>query len=159
MLIHTFYWCTNQQIIQRTLGAKSLAEGQKGVLLTGALKLLGPIYLVIPGMIAAMLYMKGVLYIPISADTGIAASDKAYGALVNMVLPAPLKGFFAAVLLGAILSSFNSVLNSTCTLFSLDVYKRWINRNSDDRRVVRMGQVFGFFVTVAAVIIAPTRSS
>lgn len=155
LLIHTFYWCTNQQIIQRTLGAKSLAEGQKGVLLTGALKLLGPVYLVIPGMIAAMLYMKGVLYIPVSADTGIAASDKAYGALVNMVLPAPLKGFFAAVLLGAILSSFNSVLNSTCTLFSLDVYKRWINRNADDRRVVRMGQVFGFFVTVAAVIIAP----
>lgn len=155
LLIHTFYWCTNQQIIQRTLGAKGLAEGQKGVLLTGALKLLGPIYLVIPGMIAAMLFMNGTLNIPVNPDTGMAASDKAYGALVNLVLPAPLKGFFAAVLLGAILSSFNSVLNSTCTLFSLDIYKRWINRTADDRRVVKMGQIFGFIVTIASIIIAP----
>ncbi len=154
-LINTFYWCTNQQIIQRTLGAKSLAEGQKGVLLTGALKLLGPVYLVFPGMIAAMLFMNGALNIPVDPETGLAVSDKAYGTLVNAVLPAPLKGFFAAVLLGAILSSFNSVLNSTCTLFSLDIYKRWINKQADDRRVVRMGQVFGFIVAAASVVIAP----
>ena len=154
LLIHTFYWCTNQQIIQRTLGAKSLAEGQKGVLLTGAFKLLGPLYLVIPGVIAAMLFMKGSLNIPLNAN-GMAVSDKAYGALVNMVLPAPLKGFFAAVLLGAILSSYNSVLNSTCTLFSLDIYKRWINKSADDRKVVKLGKIFGFLVAAASVIIAP----
>ena len=155
LLIHTFYWCTNQQIIQRTLGAKSLAEGQKGVLMTGAFKLLGPLYLVIPGIIAAMLFMKGSLNIPLNPETGLAVSDKAYGALVNMVLPAPLKGFFAAVLLGAILSSYNSVLNSTCTLFSLDIYKRWINPAADDRRVVKMGQLFGFIAAAASIIIAP----
>lgn len=155
LLIHTFYWCTNQQIIQRTLGAKSLSEGQKGVLLTGALKLLGPIYLVIPGMIAAILYTKGALHIPVNAATGLAVSDKAYGALVSMVLPAPLKGFFAAVLLGAILSSFNSVLNSTCTLFSLDFYKRHIAPDAEDKKVVRVGQYFGFAVTVASIIVAP----
>ena len=155
LLIHTFYWCTNQQIIQRTLGAKSLAEGQKGVLLTGFLKLLGPLYLVIPGMIAAILFTKGTLHIPVDPGTELAVSDKAYGALVNMVLPAPLKGFFAAVLLGAILSSFNSVLNSTCTLFSLEVYKKYISPGADDKKVVRIGQYFGFAVTVAAIIIAP----
>ena len=155
LLIHTFYWCTNQQIIQRTLGAKSLAEGQKGVLLTGALKLLGPLYLVFPGMIAAILFSQGTLHIPVNPETGLAVSDKAYGALVNFVLPAPLKGFFAAVLLGAILSSFNSVLNSTCTLFSLDVYKRYIAPEASDKKVVRVGQYFGFAVTVASVIIAP----
>ena len=155
LLIHTFYWCTNQQIIQRTLGAKSLAEGQKGVLLTGFLKLLGPLYLVIPGMIAAILFTRGTLHIPVDPATGLAVSDKAYGALVNMVLPAPLKGFFAAALLGAILSSFNSVLNSTCTLFSLEVYKKYISPGADDKKVVRIGQYFGFAVTAAAVIIAP----
>ncbi len=155
LLVNVFYWCTNQQIIQRTFGAKSLSEGQKGVLLTGALKLLGPLYLVFPGIIASLLFMKGVLHIPLDPATGMAVSDKAYGSLVNFVLPAPLKGFFAAVLLGAILSSFNSVLNSTCTLFSLDIYKRFINRSASDLRVVRMGQFFGFFVTVAAIIIAP----
>lgn len=155
LLINIFYWCTNQQIIQRTLGAKSLAEGQKGVLLTGALKLLGPVYLVIPGMIAAMLFMSGDLSIPINPDTGLAASDKAYGALVNAVLPAPLKGFFAAVLLGAILSSFNSALNSTCTLFSLDIYKKKINPAADDRKVVRVGQIFGWIISVASIAVAP----
>ena len=154
LLIHTFYWCTNQQIIQRTLGSKSLAEGQKGVLLTGAFKLLGPLYLVIPGIIAAMLFMKGSLSIPLNAD-GMAVSDKSYGALVSLVLPAPLKGFFAAVLLGAILSSYNSVLNSTCTLFSLDIYKRWIAPAANDRKVVRMGQLFGAVIAVISIIIAP----
>ena len=152
LFINVFYWCTNQQIIQRTLGAKSLAEGQKGILLTGALKLLGPLYLVFPGMIAAMLYMRGMLHIPANAATGLAASDQAYGALVNAVLPAPLKGFFAAVLLGAILSSFNSALNSTCTLFSLDVYKRKINPTAPDRKVVVVGQIFGTIITLGAII-------
>ena len=82
MLLHLFYWCTNQQIIQRTLGAKSLQEGQKGVLLTGGLKLLGPLYLVLPGVIAFYLY----------ADQDIKA-DNAYGMLVQEVLPGPLAGF------------------------------------------------------------------
>lgn len=155
LLINVFYWCTNQQIIQRTLGAKSLAEGQKGVLLTGALKLIGPLYLVLPGMIAAALFMKGILNIPVDAETGLAHSDKAYGALVNFVLPAPLKGFFAAVLLGAILSSFNSALNSTCTLFSLGIYKRHIAPDAPDRRVVNVGRVFGLILAAASVCVAP----
>lgn len=125
------------------------------VLLTGFLKLLGPLYLVIPGVVAAILYMEGRLDIPVNPETGLAVSDKAYGLLVNMVLPAPLKGFFAAVLLGAILSSFNSMLNSVCTLFSLDVYKRWINPEADDNKVVKTGKYFGWIVTIASIIIAP----
>ena len=71
-LLNLFYWCTNQQIIQRTFGASSLAEGQKGVLLTGLLKLLGPIYLVLPGIVAYHLFAKD----------GI-ANDMAYGTLVR----------------------------------------------------------------------------
>ena len=101
-LLNLFYWCTNQQIIQRTFGASSLAEGQKGVLLTGLLKLLGPIYLVLPGIVAYHLFAKD----------GI-ANDMAYGTLVREVLPPHLTGFFAAVMVGAILSSFNAALNST----------------------------------------------
>ena len=101
-LLNLFYWCTNQQIIQRTFGASSLAEGQKGVLLTGALKLLGPLYLVLPGIVAYHLY----------ASEGI-KPDEAYGKLVFELLPSHLTGFFAAVMVGAILSSFNAALNST----------------------------------------------
>lgn len=143
-LLNLFYWTTNQQIIQRTFGASSLAEGQKGVLLTGALKLLGPIYLVIPGMIAYSMF----------AGENIKA-DQAYGMLVNKVLPAPLTGFFAAAMIGAILSSFNSALNSSCTLFSLGMYKTVIAPNASEAAVVRSGKIFGWVVAVIAMGIAP----
>lgn len=144
MIINLFYWCTNQQIIQRTFGASSLAEGQKGVLLTGGLKLLGPLYLVFPGIIAFYLYSK----------SGIKA-DNAYGTLVRQVLPAPLTGFFAAVMVGAILSSFNSALNSTCTLFSLGFYKGMLRKNATDEQVVKSGKWFGLFLALGAMTIAP----
>lgn len=145
MLLHFFYWTTNQQIIQRTLGASSLAEGQKGVLLTGALKLLGPLYLVLPGIIAFALF----------ADQGIRPVE-AYGRLVNHVLPTSLAGFFAAVMLGAILSSFNSALNSTCTLFSLGVYKSMIRPGAADHRVVASGKWFGWIIAIIAMLVAPS---
>jgi len=238
-LLNLFYWTTNQQIIQRTFGASSLAEGQKGVLLTGALKLLGPLYLVIPGMLAfgafGYLSIDGVrtpIQDVITEDIAIVASsdgkeqfiygddavellntseltaaealvgttvtrgeeslvvervlaentvitqaadgsreftvvdsshsyvaprhaDKAYGKLVNLVLPAPLTGFFAAVMIGAILSSFNSALNSSCTLFSLGLYQNIINPGAPEQQVVRSGKVFGWIVAVAAMSIAP----
>ncbi len=144
MLLNMFYWCTNQQIIQRTFGASSLAEGQKGVLLTGTLKLFGPMYLVLPGIIAYALFAK----------QGIKA-DHAYGTLVNRVLPAPLTGFFAAVMMGAILSSFNSALNSTCTLFSLGLYKNVLKKDATEEQVVKSGKWFGLFMALAAMTVAP----
>ncbi len=143
-LLTLFYWATNQQIIQRTFGASSLAEGQKGVLLTGALKLLGPLYLVIPGMIAYSMF----------ATEDIKA-NQAYGKLVNEVLPAPLAGFFAAVMLGAILSSFNSALNSTCTLFSLGLFKNFFRPNATEAQVVASGKIFGIVIAIASMLIAP----
>jgi SSS family solute:Na+ symporter len=144
LLINVFYWTTNQQIIQRTFAAKNLAEGQKGVLLTGLFKLLGPLYLVLPGIIAYHLY----------ADQGIKA-DEAYGHLVFNVLPAPLTGFFAAVMVGAILSSFNSALNSTTTLFSLGMYKSVLKKDASEEQVVKSSKVFGWIMAVFAMIIAP----
>ena len=143
-LLNLFYWTTNQQIIQRTFGASSLAEGQKGVLLTGALKLLGPLYLVLPGMIAFTVF----------AGQDIKA-DQAYGLLVNRVLPPALTGFFAAVMVGAVLSSFNSALNSACTLFSLGLYQSVFRPDAEEGAVVRSGKVFGWIVAVAAMLIAP----
>jgi SSS family solute:Na+ symporter len=144
MLLNLFYWCTNQQIIQRTFGASSLAEGQKGVLLTGALKLLGPLYLVVPGLIAYHLF----------ASQNI-RPDHAYGMLVREVLPAPLAGFFAAVMVGAILSSFNSALNSTTTLFSLGLYRGVLRRNATDAQTVASGKVFGWIMAFVSMSLAP----
>tara|TARA_R110001583_G_scaffold46080_1_gene144841 strand:- start:43 stop:1638 length:1596 start_codon:yes stop_codon:yes gene_type:complete len=143
-LINLFYWSTNQQIIQRTFAAKNLAEGQKGVLLTGLFKLLGPLYLVLPGIIAYHLY----------ADQGVRA-DEAYGHLVFNVLPPYLTGFFAAVMVGAILSSFNSALNSTTTIFSLGIYKGVLNKEATEEQVVKSGKVFGWIMAIITMIIAP----
>lgn len=143
-LLNLFYWCTNQQIIQRTFGASSLAEGQKGVLLTGALKLLGPIYLVLPGIIAFHLF----------AADGI-SNDKAYGTLVREVLPPQLTGFFAAVMVGAILSSFNAALNSTSALFSIGFYKHVISPKASEESTMRAAKIFVVTIAIAAMFVAP----
>ena len=144
LLLNLFYWTTNQQIIQRTFGASSLAEGQKGILYAGGLKVLAPIILVLPGIIAFHLYR----------ENGI-RKDHAYGTLVRDVLPAPLTGFFAAAMVGAILSSYNSALNSTATLFSLGVYKHLIRPGASEQRVIRSGKIFGWAIALISMTVAP----
>ena len=146
-LLNLFYWCTNQQIIQRTFGASSLAEGQKGVLLTGALKLLGPVYLVLPGLIAYHIFF--------GQEVG---NDDAYGKLVSLVLPSHLTGFFAAVMVGAILSSFNAALNSTSALFSIGLYKHMINPEANDEKTVKTAKLFVTVIAIAAMLGAPLLS-
>ena len=148
MLVQLFYWGTNQQIIQRALGAKNLAEGQKGLLLASFVKIMGPIILVLPGMIAYY-YFEG----------GLASSNMAYPELVRAVLPTYLVGFFAAVLFGAILSSFNSVLNSSVTLFGIDIYKQHINKDASEATTVKYGKVFGVILALAAMFVAPVIES
>ena len=188
LLLNMFYWTTNQQIIQRALAAKSLAEGQKGVLLAGAFKILAPLMLVLPGLVAFHLDTKSELFSPerlaminervdtqyaaaIQADANVLGDqtpdqwkaaklnalkkDQAYGALVSKVLPKAMTGFFAAVIVGAILSSFNSVLNAIITLISLDVFKRYLRPAATDRQVVHFGRVIGTIIAIAAMFIAP----
>jgi SSS family solute:Na+ symporter len=146
LLLNLFYWTTNQQIIQRTFGAKTLAEGQKGVLIAGIFKVLAPLVLVLPGIIAFHLYAERAGFKP----------DHAYGTLVSEVLPSWLTGFFAAVMVGAILSSFNSALNSTATLFSLGVYKHLIRHDAvDEKKVIANGKLVGAVAAVLAMSSAP----
>lgn len=144
LLLNLFYWSTNQQIIQRTFGASSLKEGQKGVLLAGFLKILAPIILVLPGIIAFHLYGHTEL-----------KSVEAYGKLVQSVLPVWLAGFFAAAIMGAILSSFNSALNSTATLFSLGVYQHMIRPGASEKEVIGSGKWFGTIIAVLSMTMAP----
>ena len=147
MLVQLFYWGTNQQIIQRALAAKNLKEGQKGLLLGSFIKILGPLIVVIPGIIAYYMHSNGMLE--------VSAPDEAYGELVRKVLPTELIGFFAAVIFGAILSSFNSVLNSAVTLFGVDIYKQHISTGASERTVVKNGKMFGIILALAAMFIAP----
>lgn len=144
MLVQLFYWGTNQQIIQRALGAKDLKEGQKGLVLASFIKILGPLIVVLPGIIAYHVF-----------EGNLESADSAYPMLIKKVLPGAWLGFFAAVLFGAILSSFNSVLNSSVTLFGIDVYKQHLNTDADEKTVVKRGKLFGVILAIAAMCIAP----
>lgn len=144
MLVQMFYWGTNQAILQRVFGAKSLKEGQKGMILAALVKFLIPIIVVLPGIIAWHL-LEGNLDNP----------DEAYPSLVRKVLPPAFLGFFAAVLFGAVLSSFNSVLNSSATLFGFDLYQQYFNKKANEKQSVRAGKIFGVIVGIFGMSLAP----
>ncbi len=145
ILVNLFYWGCNQTIIQRALAAKNLKEGQKGLLLAAVFKLFGPLYLIIPGVVAFHIFQ----------DNPLKIGDMAYPMLVNKVLPFYLTGFFAAVLFGAILSSFNAALNSTSTLFMLNIYKPYIKPDATDKQVVFAGKVVAIILAVFSMCVAP----
>jgi len=232
MFIQIFYWSTNQVIVQRAMGATNLAEGQKGVLFASGLKLIGPLMLCVPAIIALHLMhelpmvkageetqkaiasattkadftrlgvllddgskslltglnaepqsaAKGTLSVDElrqrlsdalkartegdqmgkwtptlkqSREAGLNVNDYVYGIMVKHTLPPWSLGLFLAVLVGAILSSFNSALNSASTLFSLQFYKGYINPEATPEQVVRTGRNFGIGIAIAAIAIAP----
>lgn len=144
MVLATFYWGTNQFIIQRALGAESLRSGQKGLLLAGFFKMIVPFIALFPGLIAFHLY-----------GTGFESKDLAYPTLVANVLPAPLLGLFVAVLLGAVFSTYNSLINSASTLFAVDIYKPIINPQANDEKVIKVSKVFGIACSALTIVIAP----
>ncbi|GAB1307843.1 sodium/sugar symporter [Urechidicola sp. KH5] len=154
-----YYWGFNQYIIQRTLAAKSLKEAQKGILLAAFLKLLIPLIVVIPGIAAyvmvndpeimASLGEAGMQNLP-SADQ----ADKAYPWLLQF-LPVGLKGIAFAALAAAIVSSLASMLNSTSTIFTMDIYKQYMNPNASDKQTVGVGRLSAAVALVIASIMAP----
>ena len=152
-----FYWATNQTIIQRALGAKNLAEAQKGAIYAAALKIITPLFIAICGLLVFYMAHNGLL----SGDQVAAlekTSDLAYPTLIITMMPKPLLGFFAAVLFGAILSSFNSALNSCITLYTLDLHRPLFNPNASDAYLVRIGKRFGIVLAIISICIAPVVS-
>lgn len=152
-----FYWATNQTIIQRALGAKNLAEAQKGAIYAAALKIITPLFIAICGLLVFYMAHNGLL----SGDQVAAlekTSDLAYPTLIITMMPKPLLSFFAAVLFGAILSSFNSALNSCITLYTLDLHRPLFNPNASDAYLVRIGKRFGIVLAIISICIAPVVS-
>lgn len=146
MLIHNFFfWTTNQFIIQRTLGAKSLKEGQKGIMLASFFKVLNVFYIAFPGIIAFHLYGANNFENP----------DFVYPTLIRDIMPNFFVGFFAAVIFGTVLSTFNSVLNSSVTIFALDVYKPLLGKNRTDDEVIQRSKRIGLVMAIATMTIAP----
>lgn len=140
-----YFWTMHQSIIQRALGAVNLKEAQKGLLYTGLLKILIPLIIVLPGIIAYYYFN----------DTFYDRKELVYPSLVKQVLPFWMTGFFVAVLMGAILSTFNSALNSAATIFSLGIYKRYINKEAGERRLVTIGKTTSALLAIFAIGIAP----
>ncbi|WP_282179338.1 solute:sodium symporter family transporter [Maribacter stanieri] len=140
-----YFWSMNQTIIQRALGAKNLVEAQKGLLFTGVLKILVPIIIILPGVIA--FYYFG--------DSLYENQDMIYPELVKKVLPIGFVGVFAAIIMGAVLSTFNSVLNSAATIFSIDVFKRHFGKNASDKKLVRIGKITSTVLAIFAILVAP----
>ena len=154
-----YYWGFNQYIIQRTLAAKSLKESQKGIIMAAFLKLIIPLIVVIPG-IAAYVMINDNQILGSLGEAGLSnipssdQADKAYPWLLQF-LPVGLKGIAFAALAAAIVSSLASMLNSTSTIFTMDIYKQYINKNASDKATVGMGRLSATIALIIACIMAP----
>ena len=142
-----YYWGCNQYIIQRALASKSLDQAQKGLVFAGFLKLLLPLIIVIPGIICFVMVKDGMI-------PDIGKSDNAYPTLLNMV-PAGVKGLAFAALVAAIVSSLASMMNSISSIFTLDIYKPYINTNASETHVVTVGRLTSVVALIIAGCIAP----
>ncbi|AOR25432.1 sodium/glucose cotransporter [Formosa sp. Hel3_A1_48] len=154
-----YYWGFNQYIIQRTLAAKSLKEAQKGILFAAFLKLIIPLIVVIPGIAAYVIIndpniMASLGDLALQNTPSADATDKAYPWLLQL-LPVGLKGLAFAALTAAIVSSLASMLNSTSTIFTMDIYKQYLGRDTSDKTIVSVGRISAAVALLIAVFIAP----
>ncbi|MHC4396124.1 MAG: solute:sodium symporter family transporter [Planctomycetota bacterium] len=143
--IPNFYYCgLNQFIVQRTLAAKTLRQGQLGIIFAASLWLIVPFAIVLPGIMAVQLY-----------GDQLTSADQAYPMLIRNLIPAGLKGFIFAALSGAVISSIASMLNSASTIFTMDLYKRYWHKDASQRTLVRMGRIVTVLFVVIGCLIAP----
>ncbi|MBT4033328.1 MAG: sodium/solute symporter, partial [Candidatus Marinimicrobia bacterium] len=160
-----YYWGFNQYIIQRTFAAKSLKEAQKGIAFAAFLKLIIPLIVVIPGIVAYVMFTapQGTSVIPGVGEAFSSASgvnyDKAYPWLISQFVPSGLQGLVLAALAAAIVSSLASMLNSTSTIFTMDIYRAYINTDASDKQTVKVGRITVLVALVIAVLVAPMLGS
>ena len=155
-----YYWGFNQYIIQRALAAKSLREAQNGIAFAAFLKIIVPMIVVIPGIIAAVMYKENIANaVNAFANGGSINYDKAYPWLISTFVPAGFKGLVVAALSAAIVSSLASMLNSTSTIFTMDIYKPYINKKAGNKQLVTVGRITVLVALVVATSIAKTMGS
>lgn len=156
-----YYWGFNQYIIQRTLGAKSLKEAQRGIAFAAFLKLIIPVLVVIPGIVAYVLYTQPAGTNIIDGvqqafmNNGTINYDKSYPWLISVFIPTGVKGLVLAALTAAIVSSLASMLNSTSTIFTMDIYKPYINKTATEKSLVKVGRIVAAVALIIAVFMAP----
>ncbi|MDX1936549.1 MAG: sodium/solute symporter [Flavihumibacter sp.] len=157
MLINNLaYWGCNQYIVQRALGA-DLPTARKGILFAAFLKLLIPVIAVLPGITMYVLHQKGLFQQEMMAD-GLLKPDHAYPVLMNL-LPAGLKGIAFAALTAAVVASLAGKANSISTIFSLDIYKKYFDKEASEKKVVQTGRVAVLVSMALAALVAPALKS
>ena len=144
------YWGFNQYIIQKGLAAKSIDEAKKGLIFAGFLKILIPFIVVLPGICAYYIMNNPETFQSMKLAGQINVADDAYPWLIRNFTPTGIKGLSFAALAAAIISSLASMFNSTSTLFTMDIYKKYINRGAGDKQLVNVGRM----TSVCALIIA-----
>ena len=157
-----YYWGFNQYIIQRALAAKSIKHAQGGLVFAAFLKLIIPLIVVIPGIVAFIMFTQpdGTSIIPgvteaFTKANGTINYDKAYPWLISVFIPSGLKGLVVAALTAAIVSSLASMLNSTATIFTMDIYKPYIKKNATENNLVTVGRISVGVALVIAILLAP----
>lgn len=142
-IANLFYWGCNQYIIQRALAAKDLKEAQRGLAFAAALKLLLPLVVVIPGIVAYAL------------DAPITRGDEAYPWLLGEYLGPGIKGLAFAALVAAVVSSLASMMNSTSTIFTMDIYRNYFEVGANETRLVKVGRIASFVAIMIGALMAP----
>lgn len=151
------YWGCNQYIIQRALGA-DLKTARSGILFAAFLKLLIPVIAVLPGICAYVLFKEGVFTTELQDAAGIVKPDRAYPTLMNL-LPQGLKGLAFAALTAAIVASLAGKANSISTIFSLDIYHRYFNKEATEKQLVKVGRITVIVAMVIASLVAPALTT
>lgn len=158
MLINNLaYWGCNQYIVQRALGA-DLKTARKGILFAAFLKLLIPVIAVLPGIAMYVLHQKGLFQAEMADAAGTLKPDHAYPTLMNL-LPAGLKGVAFAALTAAIVASLAGKANSISTIFSLDIYRKYFNKEASEKKLVRVGRWAVIIAMLIAAIVTPALKS
>jgi SSS family solute:Na+ symporter len=152
-IVNLNYWGCNQYITQRALGA-DLKTARSGILFAAFLKLLMPVIVVLPGIAAYVIHMKGGLQTEMLGSDGVLNPDRAYPVLLNL-LPVGLKGLSFAALTAAIVASLAGKVNSISTIFTLDIFKKKIDVDASEERMVKVGKITVIVAMLVAVIIAP----
>jgi solute:Na+ symporter, SSS family len=147
------YWGCNQYITQRALGA-DLDTARKGLLFAAFLKLLMPIIVTLPGIAAYTLYQKGMFQSEMMGSDGLVNPDRAYPVLLNL-LPAGIKGLSFAALTAAVVASLAGKANSISTIFTLDIFKKYIGRDASEQKLVWIGRLVIVISMILAIVISP----
>ncbi|OGB63231.1 MAG: sodium transporter [Caldithrix sp. RBG_13_44_9] len=143
-----YYWGLNQYITQRTLAAKTLRQGQIGVIFAAGLKLIIPFIIIFPGIMAYQLYGD-------QLTAAGATTDSAYPLLIRNLIPSGLRGFIFAAIAGAVISSLASMLNSASSIFTMDLYKQHSKKDASGRALVTMGRITTVIFVIIGCMIAP----